>query len=226
MSENAVQTLPITKHEVDALAARRQVLRDYVSSQMVEGVDFGTIPGTPKPTLYKPGAEKLSQLFGFAARIVHRDKEIDLHHNFAMFSYTYEIYHVATNRVVAQCEGSTNSHEKKWKMRGNQETPIGDLMNTLMKMAQKRAYVGAVIQATGASDFYTQDLDSVEDAESAGVKAPPRTVKASVPGVKSARATDESQAPICCDRPMMVSKFEKDTWYCPNCKNKKAMGTS
>lgn len=226
MSDNSVQTLPITSLETEALAERRKVLKKYISSQMVDGIDYGIIQGTPKPTLYKPGAEKLAQLFGYGARIVHRDKEIDLHHNFAMFSYTYEIYHIRTGNVVAQCEGSTNSHEKKYKMRGSQEVPIGDLMNTLMKMAQKRAYVGAVIQATGASDFYTQDIDSVEDAESSGVRAPPRTVKASVPGVKSARATDESQAPICCDRPMMVSKFEKDTWYCPNCKNKKAMGAS
>lgn len=223
MSENPIQTLPITKQDTDALAERRKVMKEYVASQMVRDVDYGVIPGTPKPCLFKPGAEKLAQLFGLGIRIVHRDKEIDLHHNFAMFSYTAEAYHIRSGNIVAQCEGSTNSHEKKWKMRGNSETPIGDLMNTLMKMAQKRAYVGVVIQATGASDFYTQDVETADDAEALGVKAPPRTAKVSVPGVRSAKSSDETAAPVCCDRPMMVSKFEENTYYCPKCKSKQAM---
>jgi hypothetical protein len=34
-----------------------------------------------------------------------------------------------------------------------------DLINTLQKMAQKRAYVGAVLLATNTSEFWTQDLE-------------------------------------------------------------------
>lgn len=36
------------------------------------------------------------------------------------------------------------------------------LKNTIMKMAQKRAFVGAVLIATGASEFFTQDLEDME----------------------------------------------------------------
>lgn len=43
---------------------------------------------------------------------------------------------------------------------GRVENPdIADAYNTVSKMAQKRAYVGAVLLASGASDIVTQDLD-------------------------------------------------------------------
>jgi hydroxymethylpyrimidine/phosphomethylpyrimidine kinase len=36
---------------------------------------------------------------------------------------------------------------------------IFDQINTIQKMAQKRSLVGAVLIATGASKFFTQDLE-------------------------------------------------------------------
>jgi hypothetical protein len=39
-----------------------------------------------------------------------------------------------------------------------------DMVNTLQKMAQKRAYVGACLQATGASEFFTQDIEDIDFA--------------------------------------------------------------
>jgi predicted RNA-binding Zn-ribbon protein involved in translation (DUF1610 family) len=39
---------------------------------------------------------------------------------------------------------------------------IFDQVNTLLKMAQKRAHVGATINATSASEFFTQDIDPDE----------------------------------------------------------------
>ncbi len=36
------------------------------------------------------------------------------------------------------------------------------LVNTIMKMAQKRAFVGAIKVATNASEFYTQDVEDLE----------------------------------------------------------------
>ena len=35
------------------------------------------------------------------------------------------------------------------------------LKNTIMKMAQKRAFVGAILLATGASEFFTQDVEDM-----------------------------------------------------------------
>jgi hypothetical protein len=42
-------------------------------------------------------------------------------------------------------------------------TPISDIQNTLMKMAQKRAMVGATILAAAASDFFSQDIEDMDE---------------------------------------------------------------
>ena len=47
---------------------------------------------------------------------------------------------------------------------------IFDQVNTLLKMAQKRAHVGATINATSASEFFTQDLEDQREPESSDGK--------------------------------------------------------
>jgi hypothetical protein len=39
---------------------------------------------------------------------------------------------------------------------------IMSMKNTIMKMAQKRAFVGAILLATGASEFFTQDIEDID----------------------------------------------------------------
>ena len=48
---------------------RVKMLQEFVRDHMVEGEDYGVIPGTQaKPTLFKPGAEKLNAIFGWSDR--------------------------------------------------------------------------------------------------------------------------------------------------------------
>lgn len=44
-------------------------------------------------------------------------------------------------------------------------TDPAELVNTILKMAQKRALVAAVLIATGASDYFTQDVDDFTEGE-------------------------------------------------------------
>lgn len=170
--------LPVTRADFEALDAQRKMLVEFVAKQMVKDVDYGVIPGTPKPSLFKPGAEKLNRLFGLGARFTLSEKEFDRVGNFSMYAYKAEIYHLKSGHVVGECEGSCNSQEKKYKERKEwvqvkpypakkeqvvTATPIADIDNTLRKMAQKRAYVGGTILATGASDFFSQDLEDLEE---------------------------------------------------------------
>jgi hypothetical protein len=46
-------------------------LVDLVRAVLIEGTDYGVIPGTPRPSLYKPGAEKLQMIAGYA---IHEDR--------------------------------------------------------------------------------------------------------------------------------------------------------
>ncbi len=48
----------------------------------------------------------------------------------------------------------------KWRI---PNPDIGDYINTLLKMAQKRAFMGAILMATGGSQFWTQDVEDIGD---------------------------------------------------------------
>src|SRR5258706_13581458 len=50
-----------------AMAKQRLAeFQEFVKSYLVPDEDFGTIPGTPKPTLLKPGADKLCEIYGLS----------------------------------------------------------------------------------------------------------------------------------------------------------------
>ncbi len=241
----------VSQQNVDALKKQRELLREFVQSQLVEADfktggsgegDYGVIPGTKKRCLLKPGAEKIQRLFQLGCRFTLVDKEIDRHANFAMFTYKAEIYSLRNpDIVIADCDGTVNSQEVKYKERNvwrevvdkkgvktgrkeqlKEETPIYDVLNTLMKMAQKRAMLGATLLATGASEYFTQDMLDEDDLK---IQTP---VKKEVLKEESAPLIEpqSSEPPICCDKPMMLSKYpDKETgeipWYCLKCKTKK-----
>jgi hypothetical protein len=257
--------IPITQQDLTALKKQRELLKKFIASQMKEANfknpsaddygegDYGVIPGTKKKSLLKPGAEKILRLFGLGARNRLADKEIDRAANFAMFTYRCEVYHLRTNVVIAECEGSVNSQEVKYRERTvwrkkklangkevsesvKEDTPVCDILNTIMKMAQKRALIGATILATSASDFFTQDMEADEDPEMTKQEAaqpPSSEPKAPANGTPSASApVSDAQEPddICCGKKMMVSKYpDRETGeyplYCTNCKSKRFNGT-
>jgi len=173
-----ITPMQITKANLNEMAEQRAIFKVFVADQLKQNIDYGVLPGTDKPSLWKPGAEKIANIFQLGSRIIDRDRKAEIENNFAMFSYTIEVFHIPTGKAVAQCEGICNSQEKKYKERavyewdeklrrkvnkGVSPTPVGDILNTLAKMAQKRAYVGAVIIATKASDFFDHDLSEDEE---------------------------------------------------------------
>lgn len=233
---------PVTQEGVDGLRRQRELLRVFVSEQLREASfgdprspsygegDYGVIPGTKKKCLFKQGAEKALKLFGLGVRFEQTDKELDRTGNFALYTYKAVVYVMNSGVAIAECEGTANSQEKKYKERTvwktnakgiresvTEETPVCDVINTLQKMAQKRALVGAAILATGLSEYFTQDILEPEDivAQQPGQKPAPRDVQSEV----------SSSAPQCCGGEMMVSKYVDQElghapWYCPKCKNK------
>lgn len=177
------RTLPMTANDADLLKQQRKLLKKFVAEQLTMGIDndYAVIPGTKKSSLLKPGAEKLLRLFGLGSRVTQTNQIIQKDGNFAMFNYKAEIVHLQTGNIISECEASCNSQEKKykertvWKKNKNgtdervtEETPIFDILNTLMKMCQKRAIVGATILAVGGSDFFSQDIEDERDAQAIG----------------------------------------------------------
>jgi hypothetical protein len=210
---------------LDDLEQQLHQLEQFKRRIMVEGVDFGTIPGTPKPTLLKPGAEKLALAFALAPSFVNVSKVEDWENGLFYYHEQCVLVSKRTGEAVAAADGSANSREPRyrwrrservcpgcgqptiikgkdefgggwlcWRNRGGcglkfkdgDETVEGqrpgnvpnpepfELTNTILKMAQKRALVAAVLIATGGSGIWTQD---VEDMPSVSGDAPATVVE-------------------------------------------------
>lgn len=101
---------------VEAMLERRRLLLEFCRQVMVEGIDYGVIPGTgSKPTLLKPGAEKLCAFFGLDSvptlDRVHEDWDK------GVFAYTVKIELYSGTRRLGAGLGSCNSLEKKYRYR-------------------------------------------------------------------------------------------------------------
>jgi hypothetical protein len=108
-----------------AAADRYNTLVQYVQAMMKSGLDYGVIPGTgTKPTLYKPGAEKLVSLFGLTPRFplvqFVEDWTGSGHGGEPFFYYLYKCQLYRGERLIAESDGSCNSWEKKYRYRGGE----------------------------------------------------------------------------------------------------------
>lgn len=142
--------------DVEAMKQIHADKQQFIREVMVIDHDYGTIPGCgSKPTLLKPGAEKLLQVYGYGS-LMDRVAEHTSDNGVYEITYKCSIINKGNGQVIAQCEGSANSTEKKnWSM-----NPM-KLKNTIQKIAQKRAFVGATLFATGCSDVFTQDIEDM-----------------------------------------------------------------
>ncbi len=61
--KNSLMVAPAYQKAMAVITQHYQVMVAFVKAQMQKDIDYGVIPGTRKPTLLKPGAEKLCRLF-------------------------------------------------------------------------------------------------------------------------------------------------------------------
>lgn len=171
-------------------AARRQQFNSWVNSQLHKGIDFGELPNVKKPSLFKPGAEKIVQLFGCLpdAEITYRDQNAET--GYLYVEVTVAIINLQTGNKVGAGVGSCSTNESKYRWRkewwNGQGAPVGDdwertsnnkwyrkvantdladVWNTVLKMAKKRALVDAALSISGASEKFTQDVEDMDDNE-------------------------------------------------------------
>ncbi len=141
---------------------RTQMLKDYVRNHMVEGEDYGVVPGGTKPTLFKPGAEKLNAVFGLSPLVEVTNREENWDDGFVSYEIKVTLFNKRSEKVDAEGIGSCNSRERRYK---NQDA--ANIANTVLKMAKKRALVDATLSATRASGMFTQDLEDMDLSEPA-----------------------------------------------------------
>lgn len=175
--------------EVECIAKTMQKIgqmQAVVKQTLKEGQDFGEVPGTNKPTLLKPGGEKICMLFGLNPEYEFLQVTEDYDKEF--FSYNIKCTLKRNEYPVAQGVGSCNSKEKKYRYVNVDNLPenyvgyqekitdkygrekykinnvdICSLVNTILKMAKKRAFIDAVLQVASLSEVFTQDLEDMKE---------------------------------------------------------------
>lgn len=140
----------------------RQALIQWIRAALVDGIDYGSIPtkrGPSKPSLWKPGAEKITGMLGvMVAYPSLKETEQAL-----LTGFTLEHLLVrcelkdAGGRVLAEGVGARSLKQD-----------FGDL-NKCLKMAEKSAHIDAVLRLAGLSEVFTQDL---EDQKGLGEEIP------------------------------------------------------
>jgi hypothetical protein len=159
-SNNLIPVVPDFAVTINDAKERIAMLQKFVKEMMIPNVDYGLIPKCDKPSLFKAGAEKLSDIFGFSKQveILNRieDWEKGLFH--------YEVKMILINKksglIEAEGVGSCNSKEKKYKYQDSY-----NIINTILKMAKKRALIDAVLSATRSSGIFTQDIEDFHENE-------------------------------------------------------------
>ena len=120
---------------LEELKQERGLMAAFFKDVMVEGHDYGIIPGTEKPTLFKPGAEKLTELYGYAPVVKDVPREvIDYATGFYRCVVTMQLISKQTGEIVAEGVGECNTREGRYFYRwvGDRQLPPGLDKTTLV----------------------------------------------------------------------------------------------
>lgn len=117
---------------VEQVIAQVQKIQQVMQKVMKADEHYGVVPGTHKPTLLKPGAEKLAFTFRLdpqyevLATSVQRE-------DFISYAIRCTLYHIPTGDRIASGMGSCNSREAKYRYReGKRKCPNCD-QETIIK---------------------------------------------------------------------------------------------
>ncbi len=143
---------------LDRRKANRGAMMEWIRSAMVEGVDYGVIQtkrGPSKPSLWKPGAEKICGMLGVTIHFptLHDYEQAALHGVDIKHVIIRCEIHDAAGRVVADGVGARTISQD-----------YGDL-NKALKMAEKSAHIDAALRMAGLSEVFTQDLEDMKNTD-------------------------------------------------------------
>jgi len=146
-NKNAIE---LNSTNAEAIAQRLiniDTLGVAIKNALVEGIndDYAVIPNTSKPALLLPGARKICMLYGLTAQ--------------------YPVMDIKDTLILTKCELFLNGlkvSESYGSCAINKTNrDIGWEQNKAIKIAQKRAMVGATLQVANLSKVFTQDTEDM-----------------------------------------------------------------
>ena len=154
---NPLDTSPsVFRADLERRRENRELLLNWIRSSLKEGVDYGSIPtkrGPSKPSLFKPGAEKICGMLGITVHFPSL-KETEqallqgLIPEFVMVRCELKNIH---GQTLADGVGARSLKQD-----------YGDI-NKSLKMAEKSAHIDSVLRLAGLSEVFTQDLEDMKN---------------------------------------------------------------
>ncbi len=141
--------------QVEATMRKISQFQQVIQNTLHQNHDYGIIPGTDKPTLLKPGAEKILMMMGLRSEFEIVDSTRDFEKGF--FQYQVRCKLLKGDTVITEGLGACNTREKKY-LKMDPYT----MDNTVLKMAKKRALIDATLLVASLSDIFTQDLEDMD----------------------------------------------------------------
>lgn len=189
--------LPATmfKEGLDRRKQNRAALMAWVRDALVDGTDFGKIhivskdkcragkecknpAHFSKPSLFKPGAEKICGMLGVTVRyptLPDYERAALTGAKLSQIIIRCEILD-ASGRVVADGVGARVIAQDN-----------GDI-NKALKMAEKSAHIDATLRMAGLSEVFTQDIEDIMQRREAGsIQAAESTLNTSFQGISKAQ---------------------------------------
>lgn len=164
--------LELTEHSIATTQRNILLCQQLVQDVLEREIDYGIIPGVPTPFLWDSGAAKIMAAFNCYADYKVIDSVIQIPH--IRYTITCRLIDRETQQIVATGIGAASTkeikHRYRWvldpeaegisrkglKQRGDKKFRIPnpeteDLLNTIAKMAAKRADVDAATSLPGVS---------------------------------------------------------------------------
>ncbi|MGI2294137.1 hypothetical protein [Paenibacillus sp. GXUN7292] len=105
------------RRKLDAMKQKLNLTREFFREVMQPGVDYGIIPGTDKPTLYKPGAEGLCEFYNLAPTIGGKVEDKNHETGYYSVDITIRLIHRNTGSIIAEGVGHANTYENRYRWR-------------------------------------------------------------------------------------------------------------
>jgi len=180
---------------LDRRKQNRSALMSWVREALIEGSDFGKIHVVgfnkckagkhcqnsahfSKPSLFKPGAEKICGMLGVTVRyptLADYEQTALSGTQLTQIIIRCEILD-ASSRIIADGVGARLLSQDK-----------GDI-NKSLKMAEKSAHIDATLRMAGLSEIFTQDIeDMTQQREAVSVKQAATELKTEFKGISKSQ---------------------------------------
>lgn len=140
-----LHTLDYFKQGVNLMLLKRRYFIDRVLPILQEGKDYHIIKG--KKVLSKGGGERIAQIYGFTSRFELDTETVNLFSDAKnLIAFKCTVYH-PNGTIAGEGRGCANLAKNS-----NDE-------NKTIKLAEKSAFLSAIIRSANISAYFTMDLD-------------------------------------------------------------------